>query len=108
MPAVLLEALAVGVPVIATECSAAMRSLLDDGALGRLVPVGDLPALAAAMMEAPVPQDAPASLAQARRFTLEAAASAYLDSFDKISPAPTGAARAPHRHPIPSTMTSLS
>lgn len=106
VPAVLLEALAAGLPVIATECSAAMRLLLGDGALGRLVPVGDLPAFAAAMAESPLPQDGPASLALARRFTLDAASSAYLDCFDKIRGRPTEALGTPHRHPIQSTMTS--
>ncbi|WP_313803962.1 glycosyltransferase [Sphingobium sp.] len=108
MPAAVLEALAVGLPVIATRCSAAMGGLLADGALGRLVPVGDLQGFAAALMEVPLPQDGPASLAQARRFTLEVASDAYLDSFGKISSRPTAAARALRRHPIPSTMTSPS
>lgn len=103
VPAVLLEALAVGLPVIATQCSAAMRSLLGDGALGRLVPVGDLRAFAAALADAPFPQDGPASLAQARRFTLEAASDAYLDNFAAMA---TEAHARPRRHPIQSTMTS--
>lgn len=107
VPAVLLEALAVGLPVIATECSAAMRSLLADGTLGRLVPVGDSRAFAAAMAGIPLPQDGPASLAQARRFTLETASAAYLGSFEKIRLQPTEAPDAPRRHPIQSTMTSL-
>jgi len=106
VPAVLLEALAVGLPVIATECSAAMRSLLEDGALGRLVPPGDLAAFSAALAQAPMPQDAAASLAQARRFTLEAASVAYLDCFAGISARPTEVRRGARRHSIPSTMTS--
>ena len=113
VPAVLLEALAVGLPVIATQCSAAMRSLLGDGALGRLVPVGDVQAFAAALADAPLPQDSAASLAQARRFTLEAASTAYLDSFAAMTSAkrascPTEALGQPRRDPIPPMMTSLS
>ncbi|KXU31747.1 hypothetical protein A0J57_17355 [Sphingobium sp. 22B] len=106
VPAVVLEALAVGLPVIATECSAAMRSLLGDGALGRLVPAGDLAAFARVLADAPGPQHAAASLAQARRFTLEAAAPAYLDSFARIAARPTEAFLIARRQPIPSTMTS--
>jgi len=111
VPAVLLEALAVGLPVIATQCSAAMRSLLGDGAFGRLVPVGDLPAFAAALADAPLPQDGPASLAQARRFTLEAASAAYLDSFAAMTGSkrlsrPAEALEQPRRHPIQPIMTS--
>lgn len=108
VPAVLLEALAVGLPVIATQCSAAMRPLLGDGALGHLVPVGDLAAFAAAIAEAPRPQDGPASLAQARRFTLETAPAAYLDSFGAMCARRAEVPGSSHRHPIPSTMTSLS
>ncbi|WP_150294094.1 glycosyltransferase [Sphingobium estronivorans] len=82
VPAVILEALAAGQPIIATECSAAMRALLLDGALGRLVPVGDVTAFACAIADAErIVQDEAASLAQARHFTLEAAAPSYLTRF---------------------------
>ncbi|WP_242122547.1 glycosyltransferase [Sphingobium sp. Sx8-8] len=106
VPAVLLEALAVGLPVVATECSAAMRSLLADGALGRLTPVGDVTAFAAAIREAPMPQDDFVSLRLTRRFTLDAASTAYLDRFDKICARTAEVARIPCRQPHQSTMTS--
>lgn len=48
-PNVLLEALALGVPVVATDCPAGSRELLRDGRYGRLTPVGDHLALARAM-----------------------------------------------------------
>lgn len=86
VPAVLLEALATGQAIIATECSAAMRALLGDGALGRLVPVGDTAALTDAIAQAGgIVQDGAASLAQARRFTLEAAAPLYLADFAALA-----------------------
>lgn len=86
VPAVILEALAAGQPIIATECSAAMRALLDDGTLGRLVPTGDVAALADAIADAGrIVQDSVASLAQVQRFTLEAAAPAYLASFGTMA-----------------------
>lgn len=50
-PNVLLEALALNVPVIATDCRHGPRELLSDGRRGRLVPVGDSAALAQAMDE---------------------------------------------------------
>lgn len=48
-PNVLLEALALDVPVVATDCRHGPRELLDVGSSGRLVPVGDVAALARAM-----------------------------------------------------------
>lgn len=50
-PNVLLEALALNVPVVATDCRHGPRELLGDGRRGRLVPVGDSVALALAMDE---------------------------------------------------------
>jgi glycosyltransferase involved in cell wall biosynthesis len=86
VPAVVLEALAAGVPIIATRCSAAMDALLDHGALGRLVPCGDMQAFAGAIADAgALTQQAAASLAQARRFTLEEAAPAYLATFATVA-----------------------
>lgn len=49
---VLVEAMALGVNVVATGCTSAIRELLDDGELGGLVPVGDCDALARALDEA--------------------------------------------------------
>jgi L-malate glycosyltransferase len=46
----ILEALAVGVPVVATRTDGA-REVLDEGAAGRLVEIGDVEALAAAIGE---------------------------------------------------------
>lgn len=48
-PNVLLEALALGVPVVATDCTHGPREILDGGRYGRLVPVGDAAALSLAM-----------------------------------------------------------
>lgn len=56
---VLVEAMAVGTPVVATDCPHGPGEILDKGRLGRLVPVGDAGALSAAISDALV-QPAPA------------------------------------------------
>lgn len=71
LPTVLIEALALGTPVVATDCPSGPREILQEGRLGRLVPVRDVAALARAIEatlsapKQPVPPEAYAGYAQA-------------------------------------------
>ncbi|MCF0194714.1 MAG: glycosyltransferase [Bacteroidaceae bacterium] len=51
-PTTLVEALAIGTQIVATDCPTGPREILDDGKAGRLVPVGDAQAMASAISEA--------------------------------------------------------
>lgn len=51
LPTALIEAMASGCPVVATDCPGGTREILEDGRYGRLVPVGDAAALADAMAQ---------------------------------------------------------
>jgi glycosyltransferase involved in cell wall biosynthesis len=49
LPNVLIQALALGTPVVSTDCKSGPRQILEDGRLGTLVPVGDTVAMAHAI-----------------------------------------------------------
>ena len=76
---VLIEALAVGTPAVATDCQSGPREILQDGKYGRLVPVGDDAALAEAIgytLDKPMPKD---FLQQAARpYEISLSTTAYL------------------------------
>ena len=77
-PNVLTEALALGIPAVATDCPSGPRELLAGGRYGRLVAVGDHVALAEAMLATLQAPLAAARLREAvAEYTVEAAARGY-------------------------------
>ena len=78
LPTVLIEALLCGLPVVSTDCRHGPREILAGGRYGTLVPVGDVDALAAAMMQSlQVERNPEIQRARAMTFTVEQAALRY-------------------------------
>jgi len=78
LPTVIIEALAAGTPVVSTDCPSGPREILVGGQFGRLVPVGDAPALATAMAESLAsPHDRAALKARAQDFSIDKAVDQY-------------------------------
>jgi len=78
-PNVLIQALALGVPSVSTDCPGGAKEILADGKFGPLVPVGDHAALFEAMkatLDNPLPKDV--LLAGAEPFRADRCAQAYL------------------------------
>ncbi len=75
---VLAEALACGCPVVSTDCPSGPAEILDDGRYGRLVPVGDDAAMAAALdATLSEPRDEERLRARAGLFSVDQAVDAY-------------------------------
>jgi glycosyltransferase involved in cell wall biosynthesis len=86
-PAVLIEAMAAGLPIVTTDCSLAIREIITCPQLGQVVPSRDPAAIAAAILAQlalPMPSAA-SSQAIVDGHRIGASAAAYLDLFDRVA-----------------------
>ncbi len=87
LPGALVQALACGCPVVSTDCPSGPREILEQGALGELVPVGDARALARAIEAALV---APVERGPLLRRALDFAAPRVVDRWLSVLARVTG------------------
>jgi glycosyltransferase involved in cell wall biosynthesis len=94
MPMVLIEALSLARPIVATDCPSGPRELLAGGRLGRLVPVGDVRRFARAMQLA-LGERPPLEAMQraASAYTVEASTDAYLAAMGLDAQPPCGGSK---------------
>jgi len=79
---VMVEALATGLPVVATDCPVGPREILKDGALGPLLPMGDVAAMAEAIERVlDTPADPAGLKAGVQEYTVEKSVDGYLRTF---------------------------
>ncbi len=92
---VIVEAMANGVPIVSTDCDGP-REILQGGRLGRLAPIGDDDALAAAITATLTEEpDASALRRRARDFSLDAGLDNYGDLIAQVINRAEGAKAAP-------------
>ncbi|MFM5917043.1 MAG: glycosyltransferase [Novosphingobium sp.] len=88
VPAVIIEALAAGLPIAGTNCSVSMQALTAQGQFGRLVPIRDEAALAQAMQEVlDMPFDPEAARDSTEVYTIALAAARYQGLFEGLAAA---------------------
>ncbi len=75
----LTQAMACGAPVVSTSSPSGPDEILDSGRCGRLVPVGDVDALAEAMAAALHENEHPDVASRAGEFSVDRAVEGYLE-----------------------------
>ncbi len=92
-PTVLVEAMALGTPVVSTDCPSGPRETLENGKFGTLVPVGDHEKLAAAILET-LRVPLPASVLQqaVEKFSIEQSTRSYLEALGFLPSGQQGSA----------------
>ena len=78
LPNVLIQAMACGTPVVATDCPSGPAEILEHGKWGRLLPVGDVDALAEAIAMTLNDKHPPDVTQRAAYFSIDRAVTGYL------------------------------
>lgn len=78
LPNVLIEAMAVGTPVVSTNCPSGAAEILADGQYGELVEIGDSDGMAIALLKVLASEIKPVGADWLQQFTLKAAVENYL------------------------------
>jgi glycosyltransferase involved in cell wall biosynthesis len=85
LTSVLIEALALGKPIVSTDCPNGPSEILDEGKYGKLVPVGNLSALCNAMIESlSVNKDVEAMQARAKSFSVSSTIQQYINLLNSL------------------------
>jgi glycosyltransferase involved in cell wall biosynthesis len=85
LPTVLIEALALGAPIVSTDCPSGPAEILSNGRYGFLVPVGDVEAMADAMYKAITNKRSQPGDASWAKFTVPSATATYIDTLLRSS-----------------------
>jgi glycosyltransferase involved in cell wall biosynthesis len=81
LPTVLVEALALGAPIVSTDCISGPAEILEQGRHGMLVPTGNAAALADAIMQTlGQPGDSAPRVARAQAFSADRAVERYIEA----------------------------
>ncbi len=85
LPNVLIQALAFGTPVVATDCRSGPSEILEGGRFGKLVPVGDIAKLAEAIdLSLGLPRQSLAQELVWERYSAEVATKRYLEMANNV------------------------
>lgn len=85
-PGVLIESMACGTPVVSTDAPYGPAEILENGRWGRLTPVGDVEAMAQAILDSLAGNSVPAEALRRRagNFSAERAVTAYEQMFESL------------------------